>query len=404
MKPRFFRKVLSNGMTILFEKRDLPLVSIAFAVRYGGINEMSDERGIAHFIEHLLYKGTKTRTYRQISKEIEKKGGILNAFTEETATAFWCKIPSKHINIALDVLSDIVKNPLFNEKEIEKERKVIFEEMKLYHDSPRDYAFEKIQEFLYEKPFAIPLIGTHETLNSIGRKKMTEKFRQVYRPDNMILCVVGDCDFDGLVHFAEKRFGKKQKGKKRTTPKIKKRNLTKIETRAGIDQANLVLAFHSPLSTDKKTYATKILMNLMANGLSSRLCHEIREKRNLAYSVFGSVQSSRSFSYSYVFVGTMKEKVQKVKKLILNEFEKVSKKLTEKELNSAKEQIIGNYDVAMEESINQMNHLLFFEIGGNAKNYYEFEKNIRNVKLKDVKQIAGSVKKAHSFFALVPEK
>ena len=386
-------------MTIVFEKRSLPVVSVAFSVRYGGINESAKERGVAHFIEHLLYKGTKNRTHKQISEEIEKNGGVLNGFTEETLTAYWCKMPSNKIKIALDVLGDMVRNPLFDEKELNKERKVIFEEMKLYHDSPRQYVFDKIQQFLYKKPLGITLIGTEKTLNSITRKKMAEKFSNIYKPSNLILSVVGDANFKDIVRFAEKNFGK-GKGKI-PKQKIAMKNGSGIEKRKGIDQANLVLAFHSPLSTDKRVYAAKVLMNLMANGLSSRLFREIREKRNMAYSIFGDISDNRNFSYSYVYAGVLKENVEKVKKLILEEFEKVSKELTEKELEQSKEQAIGNHKISMESSDSQMVQLLLFEVDGNARDFYNFEKNIRAVKLKDVKELA-KIKK-YSFFALVPD-
>ncbi len=399
MHNKFYRKVLKNGMTIIFEKRSLPVVSVAFAVRYGGINESAKERGVAHFIEHLLYKGTKNRTYKQLSEEIEKNGGVMNGFTEEPVTAFWCKMPSEKLDIALNVLGDMVKNSLFDEKEMEKERKVIFEEMKMDHDNPMRYALDKIQQFLYEKPLGLSLIGTEKTLNSITRKKMVEKFKDIYQPNNLILSVVGDADFKDIIRFVEKNF-REGKGKIKIQ-KIKKKNKSGIEKRKGIDQTNLVLAFHSPLSADKRVYAAKVLMNLMANGLSSRLFHEIREKRNMAYSIFGDISDNRNFSYSYVYAGIRKENVEKVKKLILEEFEKVSKELSEKELEQSKDQVIGNHKISMESSDSQMVQLLFFEIDGNARDFYNFEKNIRAVKLKDVKELAKI--KEYSFFALVPE-
>ncbi len=171
MRKDFHRKVLKNGMTLIFEKRDIPVVSVAFAVRNGGINELAEEKGISHFIEHLLYKGTPTRSAKKIAEEIEKNGGRLNGFTSETITAFLCKMPSKHLNVALEVLGDLVKNPLFDEKELEKERKVIFEEIKMCHDDPMHHVFNGIHKTLYEEPFGIPLIGTYETMNSIDRKK-----------------------------------------------------------------------------------------------------------------------------------------------------------------------------------------------------------------------------------------
>ena len=399
MKPQFFRKVLNNGMTVILEKRELPIVSVAFATRYGGIHESADERGIAHFIEHMLYKGTKKRTNKQIAEEIEKNGGEMNGFTNEIMTAFWCKMPSKHLDVALNVLSDMVKNPLFDSKETEKERKVIFEEMKIYHDNPQHYVFEKIQEMLYDGPLNTPLIGTHETMNSIDRKKLLAKFEKSYKPDNLILCVVGDADFSELVKFAEKNFGN-EKGILKEQ-KIILKNAKKTEIRKGIDQANIVLAFHSPLSTDKKAYAAEVLMTMIGDGMSSRLFQEVRAKRNLVYSIHGSLESSKYFSYSYVYAGCLKENVEKVKKLILEEFEKVSREITEKELNQVKEQLIGNYYISMEDSALHLDKLISSEVDDDIEEFYKYEKNIKSVKLEDVKKLAKI--KDYSFFALVPE-
>jgi len=399
MKPKFYRKVLKNGMTVIFEKRSVPVVSVAFAVRNGGINESSEEKGISHFIEHMLYKGTPTRNAKKIAEEIERNGGDLNGFTGELITAYWCKMPSKHLNVALDVLSDMVKNPLFDEKELEKERKVIFEEIKMYKDNPRLHIFDEIHRSLYGGSFGIPLIGTEKTMSSLIRKKLLNRFEEVYQPNNMILCVVGDADFDDIVGFAEKHFGKK-KGKVPDFD-IQKKNESKVEKRKGIDQANLVFAYHTPLSKDKKSHAAEVLNILMAGGMSSRLFGEIREKRNLAYSVKGDSSIHNNFSYSLVYVGTMKENVEKVEKLILEEFKKVSEGLSEKELEEVKEQVIGNHQISTEDSQNQMVSLLIHEIDGNAKTFYDFEKNIRAVKLKDVKDLARI--KNYSFFALVPE-
>ena len=183
--------------------------------------------------------------------------------------------------------------------------------------------------------------------------------------------------------------------------KIKKKNKIKIEKRKGIDQANLVFAYHVPLARDKKSYAAIVLGTSMAGGMSSRLFSEIREKRNLAYAVKEASIINRDYSYNLIYVGTMKENVEKVKKIILEEFKKVSESLDEKELSEVKEQIIGNYHISMEDSEKQMVKLLMYEIDGDAKEFYDFEKNIRAVKLEDVKNLA-KIKK-YSFFALIPE-
>jgi len=399
MKFEFKRKVLKNGMTIIFEKRDVPVVSVAFAVRYGGINEDVSEKGIAHFIEHMFYKGTPKRNSKQIAEEIERKGGELNGFTSEVITAYWCKMPSKHLGVALDVLSDMVKNPKFDEKELEKERKVIFEEIKMYKDTPRLHVFDEIQKSMYDGTMGISLIGTYETMGKINREKMVKKFKEIYTPNNLILCVIGDADFNEVVEFAEKNFGNEKT--KIPVQKFNLKNESKIEKRKGIDQANLVLAYHVPLAKDKKSHAAKVLSCLMAEGMSSRLFSEIREKRNLAYAVKGDSVITKDFAYNFIYVGTMKENVEQVKKLILEEFEKVAEGLGEKELKEVKEQLIGNFHISMEDSQTQMANLLFSEAEGNAKDFYDFEKEISEVKLEDVKNLSNM--KNYSFFALVPE-
>ena len=401
MKPKFYRKVLSNGMTLLFEKRNVPVVSVAFAVRNGGVNEESSEKGISHFIEHMLYKGTPTRNAKKIAEEIEKNGGFLNGFTDEEITAFWCKMPSKHLNIALEVLSDMVKNPLFDEKELEKERKVIFEEIKMRKDSPTTYVLDTIQSYLYEKPLQEPLIGTVKTMSSIDRKKLIDRFNQVCQPNNMILCVVGNVSFSKVVKFAEKNFAE-GRGENKEFP-VKLKIGSKVEKRKGLDQANMVFAFHSPKYDDKKNYAADVLITLMGGGMSSRLFSEIREKRNLAYSIKGDNTINKDYSFSFIKVGTTKEKIEEVKKLILEEFKKVANDLGEEELKTTKEQIIGNCQIDMEDSQEQMVALLTFEINGNAEDFYEYEKNIENVKLQDVRDLAKKATEKNSFFALVPE-
>ena len=400
MKSQIYRKVLQSGMTIFFEKRDLPIVSVMIAVRNGGINELPSEKGISHFIEHMLYKGTPTRSAKKIAEEIEKNGGELNGFTDEIITAYWCKIPSKHLNLALDVLTDMVKNPLFDAKELEKERKVIFEEIKMRKDNPQIYTFDHIQNELYSGTLGLNLIGTHKTMGKINREKLIKKFKEIYRPNNMVLGIVGDANFSDIINFAEKNFDN-GKGK---VPKIKfeLKNSSSIEKRKGIDQANLVLAYHVPLPPNKQSYTAEVLNTLLAGGLSSRLFAEIREKRNLAYTIKGDSNINRFFAYNLIYAGIKKENVLQVKKLILEEFKKVSKDLTEKELLQVKEQLIGNHNISMEDSQMQLFNLISYELDGDAREFYKFEERINAVKLQDVKKMARI--KKYSFFALVPEK
>ena len=394
------RKVLKNGMTVVFKQRKNEVISVAFAVRLGAMNETKENKGIAHFIEHMLYKGTPSRNAQQISIEIERNGGELNGFTAEQVTAYWCRMPSKHINIALEVLGDMVSNPKFDPKELDKERQVIFEEMKMYKDNPRMHVFEKIKNNLYKRDFAMPIIGTEDSMIRNTRDELKKLFDQIYVPENMILCVVGDTDFNKLCAFVELNF--KKSGQKASYPKIELRNNTEIEKRKNIDQANVVFAYHIPLPSDEKMhYAAQVLNTLMAGGMSSRLFSEIREKRNMAYAVKGDTASEGNYAYNQIYIGTTPENVEKVKKLILEEFEKVSKELKEDELKQVKEQIIGNYLISLEDSHNILLMLLTSEIEGDAHNMEKVVDNVKAVKLEDVKKLAKI--KDYSFFALIPE-
>lgn len=395
---KYFRKVLKNGMTVIFEQRKgCGVVSVAFATRYGSIDEAPGEKGLAHFMEHLFYKGTSNRSAKQISEEIERKGGILNGFTSEQITAYWCKMPSEHIGVALDVLGDMVRNPLFDQKEIEKERNVILEEMKMYRDAPHLHVYDKISSCLYIGTLGMSIIGTPETLGSIDQEVMRKKFEQVYSPNNMILCVVGDTEFAPLCKYVEKNFPKHDSNI--VNQKFSLHNKRLIEKRRGIDQANMIFAYHIPNHLGKNQYVAQVLNTLMASGMSSRLFAEIREKRNLAYAVKGGCNIDRDFGFNSIFVGTTKENVEKVRKIIIDEFKKL-KNLDEKELNEVKEQLIGNDRISKEDSQGQMLELLSYEILGKPKDGYAYEKNIRAVKLSDVKKL-GDLKK-YSFFALVP--
>lgn len=401
MKPNFYRKVLKNGMTVILEKRNLPIVSIAFAVRNGGVNEEEGEKGISHFIEHMLYKGTSNRDAKKIAEDIEKRGGELNGFTSEEITAYWCKIPSRHALVALDVLLDMIKNPLFDEKELEKERNVIFEEIKMYHDNPRLHSMDEIQKLLYSGTMKLNLAGTFKTMKSIDKESIVNKFRRVYTSNNLILCVVGDIEFNSLVNFAEKSFNTSKSDIPLQNFDLE--NGSKVEERIGIDQASLIFAYHVPLANDPKSDSAVVLNSLMADGMSSRLFSEIREKRNLAYAVKGESNINKTFAYNLIYVGTMKENVDKVKKLILEEFKKVATSLKEDEVSKIKEQLIGNYQISMEDSQQQMVNLLGYELRGNAIDFYDFEKNILKVKLEDVKKLAKEATENYSFFALVPK-
>ena len=381
----FLKKKLSNGISVVMEKRDLSVVSVSITNRFGGAYESSDVKGVAHFIEHLLFTGTKNRTHEDISREIEKRGGILNAFTNHEVTSFWFKLPSEYIFEGLDILIDMLNNSIFDEEKFEKEKKVIIEEIKMYHDNPRMSAYEQIEKNMFEKPFGELIIGNRETVSSLTRKQVVELFNRVYCPENFIVSIVGNADFDKICDYLEKKFSKKEN--KFDMNKIKTRNSESVDEREGIDQAHFVFALHAPLPGTREFTALQILDAYLADGMSSRLFLEIREKRGLAYAVKSDISTEKNYCSYLIYVGTTKEAVQEVRKLIIEEFKKV-KDMSEKDLKEAKQRLIGLKRVYSEESTNVMNELMYEEYRKDAREYYKFEEIVNSIKLDEVKKLA----------------
>ena len=395
-EPEFYRKKLDNGITVLFEKREVPVVATATSIRFGAQYEPEDIKGISHFIEHLVFKGTKKRKVDEIPREIESKGGIINAFTSEEITCYWNKLPSKHFSLGADVSRDLVLHPLFEKNALERERKVILEEIKMYHDNPPYYVLEKIKEFLYEKPFNLPVSGSLESVSRLSRERVIDLYKQIYYTNNLIFSAVGNVSWEEVLEEASK-FPENKKVIGNVA--IKKRFGTSIEKRKGIDQTHLVIGFHMPHLSDKQRYSAEIFDNILGGGMSSRLFQEIREKKGLGYSVRSNLEQSRYYAYEIIYVGTLKEKMNEVKRIILKEIKKMNE-LKQRDLSEAKERLIGLREISKEKCDSTMVDLLHEEIAGNAENYYNYEDSINKVPLKEVREL--SKLKGYSFFALIP--
>ncbi len=392
----FHRKKLDNGLTVIFEKRKIPVVSVATCVKFGAQYEKENIKGISHFIEHLVFKGTKKRTVSEIPQEIESKGGILNAFTSEEITAFWNKLPSKYFELGAEIGRDLVLNPLFEKEALERERKVILEEIKMYHDNPSSHVFEKIKELLYEKPFNISIAGTEKTVSGLSREKVIDLFNSIYSTNNMIFSVVGDTSWEKVLEEANK-FPKITR--KINSIPIIPRNGELIEKRKGIDQAHEVLGFHMPKLGDKNRYAAEVFDSILGGGMSSRLFQEVREKRGLCYAIRSHLEQSKDYSYEIIYSGTVKEKIDKIKEIVLKEIKKFND-LKKSDFEEAKERLIGLRQITKEKCDSTMIELLQEELGGDAGNYYKYEEEIGKVKLQSVRDL--SKLKGYSFIALVP--
>ncbi len=397
---KFIRKKLRNGMTVIMEKRELPVVACSISNRFGAGFEESKIKGIAHFIEHLVFTGTKTRTHEDISREIEKKGGILNAFTGNEITSFWFKLPSEHIFAGLDILSDLLINPTFQINKFEKEKKVIIEEIKMYHDDPARFVYDLIVENLYEKPFGEGIIGTTEKISRLKRDFVAGYFKENYASNNYVVTIVGNADFEKVCEYLENKF-KPFMGNKGEI-EIKKKHDFTIEERKGIDQVHFVFGAHAPLLTDKDYYALEVLNAYLADGMSSKLFLKIREERGLAYAVRGTINAERKYSYYSIYVGTRKDAISEVQKLILEGFSDI-KNMTSQEFEEIKEQLIGLRKISSEESARVMTELLFSELASTAEEYYEHEKRIKAVSLEQVKNLAKKLVSEYSTAAIVPK-
>ena len=395
-RDNFYKKKLENGLTVLFDKRNLPIVSTSASVNYGAAFEPLAKKGISHCIEHMMFKGTKKRSQKEIVEEIERKGGIINAFTSEEVTSYWNKLASKFLDSGLDIASDLILNPRFDEKEFEKEKKVIIEEIKMHKDVPQYYVIDKIKEMLYESPFGASMAGDANSVNSLKIGDLKKLFDEVYTTDSIILSVVGDVDFEDICKKAELFPARKRKILDYQARKI---NKEEIEKRKGIDQSHFVLGFHVPCLCDKRKYDYEVMKAYLLDGMSSVLFQEVREKLGLVYHIKGDFDIGKNYGYAMIYAGALKENLKKIKEIIIKEIKNI-KNIKSADFGEVKEQLIGMKKIEAEDSTNTMNNLMLEEVGCGAEEYYNYEARINGVKIEDVKNIKI---KDFSSFSLVSE-
>lgn len=393
---KFNKKVLPNGLTVIHEERDVPVTTVMLATKFGAIYETAKEKGIAHFMEHMAFKGTAKRSAFQIASEVEKVGGDLNAFTDEEETAYHVKLPSQHLEKAIEIISDIFFNPSYPVEEFSKEANVICEEIKMYEDDPRMHVLEGIKGCLYKDPFGMFIAGSEKTVRGLKREELLSKHKKLYSPKNSILCVVGKNSFKQVLELAE-RFSVKKELENISLPKIELQNLKVKKTKQDLQQANLAIGFHIPIELK---HASDVFVSILGEGMSSKLFTEVREKRGLAYAVKMIHQVTKNFGYMVIYVGTERDKVEEVIKICLEEFKKMEN-ISEKELEEGKQQVIGNFEVSMEDSSQVALDLVTKEVNGQAEDYYKYVEKIKKVSMKEIKKLAEI--KDYSYYVLSPE-
>lgn len=341
---------LKNGLRIITSNfPQLESVSLGIWVKTGSACETPETNGISHFLEHMSFKGTKTRTALQISEEIEDAGGQSNAYTAREFTAYYAKMLKGDLELALDVLADSLCNSTFPEEEIKRERDVVIQEIKQTVDSPDDIIFDYFQEAAFpNQAIGRSILGTKQNVRSFGRETLQNYLRNNYAAENMVVCAVGNVEHSKFVKMVEKRLGGIQ-------PKTNFTQESQIyvggyssEARP-IEQAHMVLGFRGLPYQTEDYYTCVIMSSLFGGGMTSRLFQEVREKRGLAYTVYSFTAAHTQNGVFAIYAGTDAKDVKNLMPVITTEINKLRTDLvTEKELQRAKTQLKANMLMALE--------------------------------------------------------
>ncbi len=359
------KSVLSNGIRMLTE--DMPSMvssTIGIWVENGSRYEEPAENGLSHFIEHLLFKGTKKRTAAQIAEEIDAVGGVLNAFTGKEYTCYYAKVLGDDLKMATELLADIFLESVFDQDEIVRERQVVIQEISQAEDTPDDFIHDLFSlDFWKGHPLALPIFGSPATVNTFDREAVVTFLNGRYRAERIFISAAGQVDHDALVPRmrAALQPGRRQRPPDKVTAPCAHPNV--LNQQKKLEQAHLVMGGPGPRYTDPLRYASYVMNTALGGGMSSRLFQEVREKRGRVYSIYSFMTSCADTGYVAVYAGTNPEWVDEVIEVTLAEIKKVKREgLTQPELDRAKSQIKGNMLLGMESTDSRMNRLARNEI------------------------------------------
>lgn len=331
---------LANGVTVVTEHMPgLQSASLGIWVKAGGRHERAEQNGIAHFLEHMAFKGTKTRSALQIAEAIEDVGGYINAYTSREMTAFYARVLAEDAGLALDVLSDIVLNPVFDPKEIEIERHVILQEIGQALDTPDDIIFDWLQETAFpDQPLGRPILGPASKVEKFDRADLAGFVRERYAPGNLIVAAAGAVDHDALVRLAEERFGHLEPGLATLIePAAFRGGECRVEK--GLEQAHVAMAFQAPNYRDDAVYTAQIFAMALGGGMSSRLFQEVREKRGLCYTIFAQSGAYADAGLMTIYAGTSGAEVPELLGLTVDELRRAADDISGAEVDRARAQL-----------------------------------------------------------------
>ncbi|WP_022702765.1 M16 family metallopeptidase [Pseudorhodobacter ferrugineus] len=384
---------LPNGFRIVTEAMPgLKSASVGIWITAGGRHERAEQNGIAHFLEHMAFKGTEKRSSLRIAEEIEDVGGYINAYTSREMTAYYARVLQDDVALALDVIGDIVLNPVFDPKEIETERHVILQEIGQALDTPDDIVFDWLQEACYpDQPFGRTILGPAERVSSFSRADLTGFVAEHYSPDRMILSAAGAVDHDAIVAQAEALFGDRRAGVGGLIQPAQFKGSERRETKT-LEQVHFALAFDAPGYRSADVYIAQIYAMALGGGMSSRLFQKIREERGLCYTIFAQSGAYEDAGQITIYAGTSEEEIGDLTAITVEELKRASGDMAEAEVARARVQLKAGMLMGLESPSSRAERLArLLAIWGRVPSPEEAVAKIDAVTTADVRRYAGEM-------------
>ena len=397
---------LSNGFQILTEiMPGLQSASIGIWVDVGGRHERLDQNGIAHFLEHMAFKGTPNRTALQIAEAIEDVGGFINAYTSRENTAYYARVLEQDVPLALDVIGDILLEPLFDPIDVDIERGVILQEIGMTNDTPDDIVFDWLQEVSYpNQALGRSILGPIERVSAFQANDLRGFVSEHYGPGQMVLAAAGAVDHDAICKQVEAMFGT-------MTPIVRPSTLIEPAVFSGgelrrnkdLEQVHFALAFEGPNYLDPAIYTAQIYASIMGGGVSSRLFQEVREKRGLCYSIFAQAGAYEDTGLATIYAGTSAEEIEELANVTMDEMKRAAGDMSEVEVARARAQMKGGLLMGLESPSNRAERLArLWSMWGRIPPLEETINNVDAVTLSDVtafaEYMAGKAKSALALY------
>ena len=383
---------LANGFRIVTEHMPgLKSASVGIWITAGGRNERPEQNGIAHFLEHMAFKGTGQRNALQIAEAIEDVGGYLNAYTSREATAYYARVLGEDVALAIDVIADILRDPLLEPGEIEIERQVILQEIGQAADTPDDVIFDWLQERAYpDQPIGRTILGPPERVNAFDQSDLRRFVSEHYGADQMILAAAGAVDHADIVKQAEALFADLARGTASTFEPARFVAGGEVRHEKKLEQAHFALAFEAPHISDPSIYTAQIYANALGGGMSSRLFQEVREKRGLCYTIFAQTGAFSDTGLMTIYAGTSGEQIADLAQITIDEMRRAADDMSDAELARARAQMKAGLLMGLESPSNRAERLArMTQIWGRIPGIDEIIARVDAVDLAALRNFAG---------------